>query len=359
MTAILRVVLDRPVPARAALGEAAAELTRALQATAPAGCEVSAILPRGEDAGIDGLADPTRLALPRRELAASWQLGVVRGVGKGMIHAPTLLAPLVRHDRVHDVHQVVATVWDLRAEEAPDTLGRAEVLWEKAMLKRAERHADAVVVPTHAMAARLSERGRFAGRIRVLAGAAPAGLRVPNDVVGRLRSLGLPATFAAVSGGAAESDGLLAALRALAPAGLDVVVLDTADGGEPAVAEVAEAAGVGPTRVHVRGHLEPFDRAAVLGSAAVFVAPSARSDWPWRAVEALTAGTPVVAVDSPAHREVLADAALFADAAELAAAVEAALGGEAARLRVLAADRAKAFSWREHAERVWQLHAEL
>lgn len=360
MTATLRVVLDQLVsPTRADLAEASTELSRALVATTPKGCDVAAIVPSpGWDAApVAGFVDVTRLPLQRRELAASWQFGLVPGVGKGMIHSPTLLGPLVRHDRVNETHQVVVTLWDLRAWEASETLSRPDVLWHRAMLKRAEKHADAVVVPTHALAERLDELGRFGNRVRVIAGAAPADFRVPGDVVGRLRGLDLPSSFATVAGGRAESDGLAAAFAALASTNADVVVLDCPEGEEAAVRELAESAGI--SRVHVQGGLEPFDRAAVLGSAVVHVAGASRVDWPWRAVEAVTVGTPVVAVDSAVHREVLGDAALFGSALELGSLVPRALGADADRMRVLSADRAKAFSWREAAERVWQLHADL
>lgn len=361
MTATLRVVLDQLVsPTSRDLAEASGELTRALIAGAPRGADVAGIVPRGgEPSGVDGLVDVSALALPRRELAASWQLGIVPGVGKGMIHSPTLFAPLVRHDRVHETHQIVATVWDLRAWEAPETLGRGEAMWQRAMLKRAEKHADAIVVPTHAMAARLSDLGRFAGRIRVIAGAAPEGFRVPTDVAGRLRALDLPPRFVALAGGVGDSDGLSAGFRAVVEAGwdADVVVVDCPEGQEPAVDELAAASGLSESRVHVRGWLEAFDRASVLSSAAVFLAPSERSDWPWRVVEAITVGTPVVAAGSAVHREVLADAGAYATGGGLGGAVEVALSDE--RLRVLTRDRAKSFSWREHADRVWALHAEL
>jgi hypothetical protein len=360
VTATLRVVLDQLVaPTRADHAEASRELARALIDAAPSGCDVAAIVPSPGLDGLAGLDDVTQLALQRRELAASWQLGIAPGVGKGMIHSPTLLAPLVRHDKVNETHQVVATLWDLRAWEAAGDLPRAEAMWQRAMLRRAEKHADALVVPTHALAARVGELGQFGGRVRVIAGAAPSGFRVPSDVVARLRDLGLPSTFVAVAGGRGETDGLSAVFHALAGADSDVVVLDCPEGDEPLVLEVASAAGVGEGRVHVRGALETFDRATVLGSSSLFVAGSARSDWPWRAVEALTVGVPVVALDTDTHREVLADAALFASADALPRVVAEALGAASARLRVLAGDRAKAFSWREAAERVWQLHAEL
>jgi len=229
------------------------------------------------------------------------------------------------------------------------------------MLKRAERYADAVVVPTHAMAAALSDLApRLAGRIRVIAGAAPAGFRVPTDVAGRLRSLDLPAAFVATSGGAAESDGLGDGFRAVAAAmDGDVVVLDCPQGQESTVLEQAVAAGLPEARVHVRGSLEPHDRAAVIGSASVFLASSRRSEWPWRVVDALATGVPVAAVESAVHREVAGDAAALAPPAALASAVTAATGTDSGRYRVLSRDRAKGFSWREHADRVWQLHAEL
>jgi glycosyltransferase involved in cell wall biosynthesis len=362
VTATLRVVLDQLVaPITSDAAEASSELTRALIATAPRGCDVAAIVPApgwGE-APFPGLVGTDRLPLQRRELAASWQFGLVPGVGKGMIHSPTLLGPLVRHDRVNDTHQIVVTLWDLRAWDAPAELSRMEAMWQRAMLKRAEKHADAVVVPTHAMAARLAQLGRFGNRVRVIAGAAPSGMRVPGDVVGRLRALDLPPAFVATAGGSASSDALAAVFAAVAGRDDPVVVLDCPAGEEPAVVELAALAGVAEGRVHVRGFLEPFDRAAVLGSAAAFVAPSTRLDWPWRAVEAVTLGVPVVAAESEVHREVLVDAALLGPADELGPLVARALGPDAARLRVLSGDRAKAFSWREAAERVWALHADL
>lgn len=364
MTVALRVVLDQLVtPTAPALAEASRELTDALVTTAPSGCVVDALVPSPglSHADAAGLADVQRLPLARRELAASWQFGIAAGVGKGMIHSPTLLAPLIRHDRVNETHQIVATVWDLRAWEAPETLSRPDVLWHRAMLKRAERHADAVVVPSHAMADRLSEIGRFGRRVRVIAGAAPSGFRLPNDVVGRLRALHLPAPFIATSGGRAESDGLVAAFRAVVESGesAHVVVLDCPEADAPILRDLAASVGLPGGRVHVLARLDRWDRAAVLGSATAFVAPSARSDWPWRVVEALSVGVPVVAADSPVHSEVLADAGLITTPDAMGSALARAVGEASDRLRVLSTDRAQGFSWRETAERVWALHAEL
>ncbi|MBN9213834.1 MAG: glycosyl transferase [Microbacterium sp. SCN 70-200] len=389
MTTNLRVVLDQIVtPTDATLAMASRELTRALVRTAPSGCAVEGIVPAATDAAaaieaaVPGLVDLTRTALPRRELAAAWQLGVAPGLG-GLIHSPSMLAPLVKHDRVHDHDQIVVTAWDLDAWERPGELARGAVTWHKAMLKRAVKHADAVVVPTHAAAERLGELGAFGDRIRVIAGAAPAAFAVPTDEIGRRRALNLPDGFVLVAGSSAASARLDEAFAAIARAGADlpVVVLDAPDGDEPAVVELAEAAGIDAGRVHVRGTLDDADRAAVFGAAVAFVAPSRRTAFPWRVVEALAIGVPVVAADTEMHREVILDGGVFAAASPrdsdgdagagagadavageaLGDALAQILGSAAAveRYAVLAGDRGRAFSWLGAAERVWQLHADL
>ncbi|MFS0793208.1 glycosyltransferase [Microbacterium sp. 1P10AE] len=367
MTVTLRVVLDQLVaPTSRDLEEASASLTQALVDTAPRGCDVAAITPSPglpDDARITGLSAETRLSMRRRELAASWQLGVAPGIGRGLIHSPTPLAPLVRHDRVNETHQIVVTLWDLRAWETPDELPRAEVLASRALLSRIGKHADAVVVPSHAMAERLAEiaKAKLVAKVRVIGGAPATGFRVPTDAVGRLRALDLPSSFLAVSGGAATSDGLSAAFAGIAASGWDgdVVVLDVPEGEEPAVVDLASAAGIAEARVHARGSLDQWDRAAVLSHARVFVAGSTRTDWPWRAVDALALGVPIVAADTVIHREVLADAALYASGDDFGSSVAGALSDDADRLRVLAGDRAKGFSWQASADRVWALHAEI
>lgn len=370
MTATLHVVLDQIVaPTDADLATASRELARELVRTAPAGCDVAAVVPAGTDAAatlereVPGLADITRLAVPRRELAAAWQLGVGSGAPRGMIHAPTSLAPLVKHDRVHDHEQIVLTLWDLAAWEHPEAMSKMTVAWHRGMLKRAVKHADAVVVPTHALAARLAEIARLGDRIRVIPGAAPYGFSVPTDEVGRRRALGVTDGSLVVSAGSAASARLDAAFAAIAEAGSDlpVVVLDASDGDEAAVADLAAGAGLEAGRVAVRGALDAADRAAVFAGAVAFLAPRSDSEYPWRVIEALTLGVPLVVADSAVHREVVVDGGLFAEPEELGAALAAALGSTDAveRLAVLSGDRGRAFSWTGAAERVWQLHADL
>lgn len=374
MTVSLRVVLDQVVAGGDAdLVAASRELGRALVTTAPSGCAVEAIVPAaGPDvagvleAAVPGLVDITRLRLPRRELAAAWQLGAASGVGGGLIHAPTLMAPLVKHDRVHDHDQTVVTVWDLGPWEHPDELPRTTVAWHRAMLKRAAKHADAIVVPTHAAAERLADLAPFGDRVRVIAGAPPEDFRVPSDEVGRRRELGIPEGCILLSGSAAASTGLSGAFAAIAAnrTDLPVVVIDAPEGEEPAIVQLAVDAGIPESRLHVRGALDMWDRGAVLGGTLVFIAPSMRTYFPWRLLEAMRAGVPVVAVGSDVHREMVVDGGLLTDPRDpdaLGRAVGEALVSGAAidRLGVLAGDRGRAFSWPGAAERVWQLHADL
>ena len=375
MTATLRVMLDQLVaPTEPDLAEASRELARALVIGAPDGCEVEGIAPAGGTgdpaAEVPGLAGVRRTALPRRELSGALQLGVGTGIGGGMIHSPSLFAPLVRHDRVHDNDQTVVTVWDLRPWEAADELPRTVVAWHRAMLKRAVKYADAVVAPTHSIAARLAELAPLGDRIRVIAGASPLGFAVPSDEVGRRRVLDLPEGFLLLSGGPVRSDGLDVGLAAIGASGIDlpVVVIDTQEGDEPVIADLAAAAGIPERSLHVRGPLPAADRAAVFGAALALVAPSRRAAFPWRVVDALTLGVPVIAADSSVHAEVIVDGGTLVagkDAASLvdglAEALNNALASTAAadRLAVLAGDRGRAFSWHEAAARVWQLHADL
>ncbi|MEJ1156247.1 glycosyltransferase [Microbacterium marmarense] len=374
MVATLRVMLDQVVaPTDPILGEASRELAAALVRRAPEGCVVEAIAPAGgsgELEDVSGLVGVQRTALARRELAAALQLGVGTGIGGGMIHSPTLFAPLVRHSRTHDNDQTVVTLWDLGPWESPDEYSRNTVAWHKAMLKRAVKHADAVVVPTHAIADRLASIAKLGKRIRVISGAAPQNYRVPSDEIGRRRVLSLPEGFLLMSGGPGESAALDIGFGGIAASGIDlpVVVLDVADGAEPAIADLASAAGVPEHRLHVRGSLDVADRAAVFGGALAFVAPSRRTAFPWRVVEALALGVPLVAVESPVLSEVVADGGIIISGADaptlrdgLGEALSTALESTASadRLAVMAADRGRSFSWNEAAERVWQLHAEL
>jgi glycosyltransferase involved in cell wall biosynthesis len=362
MTVTLRVVLDQLVGAPASEATAvSAEVARALVATAPRDCDVAALVPSGDTAAlareVPGLARVDAVGMPRSATLTSWQLGVAPGVGGGLIHSPTLAAPLVRHDRINDNDQTVVTLWEL--PDLTDAASKTAALAHKAMLKRAERHADAVIVPTHAIAERLAATTKLRGRVRVIAGAAPQGFAVPGDAIGRRRALVVPDRVLVLDGSGADADldaGFAAALCG-AP-DVPIVVLGAADLRVDRVRARAEQAGVPSAHLRVLAGLDAHDRAAVLEAAVAVVAPSRASAFPWRVVEAFAVGVPVIASDSDDHREIIVDGGVLAEPAELGATLHDALD-DTARLRVLARDRGRSFAWLDHAARVWELHAEL
>ena len=148
----LRVIVDQvlaPVPG--GIGRYAEELTRQLIATAPDGCDVEAVVSASSAAELErlrillpGLAGLDRLALPRRELSLAWQGGLAHGASHGMVHAPSVLAPLVKHDRVQEPgRQTVVTVHDTVPWTHPEPLTPRGVAWHRRAITRAARGAGA------------------------------------------------------------------------------------------------------------------------------------------------------------------------------------------------------------------------
>jgi glycosyltransferase involved in cell wall biosynthesis len=222
------------------------------------------------------------------------------------------------------------------------------------MLKRAEKHADAVVVPLHAMADELAGRTKLGDRIRVIAGAAPVGFAEPRDAVGRRRTLAVPEGAVVVDGtgvSAAALGELIAALGREVPEA-PVVVLDAPSDADSSPGSVVSLSA-----------LDAADRAAALASASVVLAPRITPAYGWRTLEALVLGTPIVVAESAVNRELVGDGGIVVDGgAEAIAVAVAALQAsdtDHTRAATLAADRGRGFSWREAGDRVWQLHADL
>jgi glycosyltransferase involved in cell wall biosynthesis len=379
MTTRLRVVVDQLVaPVPGAIGRYTRDLTRALIDTAPANCEVAGIvsssLPSDYEAierALPGLAELYRTSLARRDLAAAWQVGLTTSPGGGIIHSPSLFAPLRRHDR-SEGNQVVVTVHDTLEFSHPKSLSTAESTWRRAMLKRARRHADAVVVSTHALAERLAEHHDFGDRVRVISTAARTGLVVPADRDDRAVELGLPQEYVVTVGSLEPHRGVVDVLAALGRPGMPsvhLIVLGPREWGEQQLATVAEESGVPRGMLHTFDTLTDSDLAVVLRGALAFIAPAHEEGDPATLIEAFRLGVPVIHADVPEYVETAAGAALSVPVGvggdayvnRLAAAVSTILTDSALaeRLSISGGDRARAFSWADSAERVWQLHADL
>ena len=376
----LRVIVDQIVaPVPGGIGRYAEELTRQLILTAPRGSNVAGIVSASPEPDyaliaekLPGLVELYKTALARRELSAAWQHGFTRLPGSGMVHATSLLAPLRRHDRLNNPgEQIAVTIHDAVPWTHPQTLTPRGVSWHKAMAKRAERYADAIVVPTHAVADELGELLDFGDRIRVIGGAPSSALRVPDDADERAERLGLPERYLLSVGTLEPRKGLEPLIRALAqgvPEDLGLLVVGPDGWGGVDVASVARDAGVAEWRVRTLGPLTDADLAVVLDRATIFVFPSLAEGFGLPVVEAFSLGTPVIHSDAPAVVEISAGAGLAVERedaegypARLAEAIRNVVDDDALRdrLHVSGRDRSHAFSWRDSAEKVWQLHADL
>lgn len=376
----LRVIVDQIVaPVPGGIGTYCQQLTRELITTAPQGADVAAIIASATDEDVQrlglalpGLAHVHKSVLPRRELELAWQYGVSWLAGGGMIHSSSLLAPLGAHDRVNDPgHQVVVTVHDTVAWSHPESYSPRWVTWHRAMLDRAHRFADAVVTPTHAVAHQLNEILDFGERVRVIGGAVSSTLALPEDADASAARLALPERYLLTVGAPERHRGVDALIHALSRPELgDIALLVVSQDGWQGidVPAVAAEAGLAETRVRSLGPLSDADLAVVLDRAAVFVMPSLAEGFGLPMIEAFRMSTPVVHSDDPALVEVSAGSGLTVERADalgyparLADAIARVLADQAlaARLGTLGFDRSRAYSWRDSAEKVWQLHADL
>lgn len=377
----LHVVVDQVVaPVPGGIGRYAEELTRHLIATAPSGCDVAGVVSAvGKDelahirTLLPDLAELERLPLPRRELSLAWQGGLVGGVAKNMVHAPSVLAPLVKHDRFTDPgRQTVVTVHDTVPWTHPETLTPRGVQFHRSMIKRAWKYADAVVVPTHAVAGALNEIHRFDDRLRVIGGAPSGRLRTPVDADLRAERLGLPERYVLAVGTLEPRKGLVHLIEGLAhpdaPQDIPLVIAGPDGWGDVDVYGTAERAGLARDRVKVLGRIDDADLAVAYERATVFVFPSLAEGFGLPVIEAMSFGTPVVHSDDAAVREVASDAGVTVAVnpretypERLAQAVYQVVNDPllAGQLAVAGPDRARMFDWTDSATETWQLHADL
>ncbi|MGN6324968.1 glycosyltransferase [Pseudolysinimonas sp.] len=362
MATPFHVIVDDVLDTRPrGLADYARALLPALVAATPSGIEAIGFLSAGtsNDAEVErllpGLTALQHSVLPHQQLAAAWRRGLSAGLG-GMVHSPSLLAPLGgRSD------QTVVTVHDAVPWREPDTVdGRAS--WYRDMAKRADRFAAAVVAPSYAVAAALEEEGLFRDRVRVIPSAGTPGLDLPPDAAARRVAHGLPDTYIASAATLNPRKGLGALLRALHGLDVPLVLLGGPAFAGRTLAEGLADAGIPAGRVLVADAPAPADRAAVLAGAALFVEPSRLEGFGTDVLDAMTLGVPVITTDDPALVELVLDAAVVVPGGHgLRDAIAGLLKDEPARRRlgIAGQDRARAFSWRDAAERIWQLHADL
>ncbi|MDJ1371321.1 glycosyltransferase family 4 protein [Gulosibacter molinativorax] len=369
------------VPVPGAVDRYAENLAREVIRRAPANCEVvgvvSQITPEQENQllnRLNGISDIQVAKLNHKTLAKSWQHGLFTSVfGEGLYHAPSLFAP-IRAAETGGPQQTIVTVSDTRAWTHPEGLPTAEVRWQKAQLKRAWQFADAVVTPTHALAEQVGELFEFRDRLRVVPGAAPINVRMPDDP--KLSSeiemrLNLPGDYILSLGSLEPHRGIDRLIRALAlPQLADAVLVHAGSDtfGETSIDSLCEEAGVARHRVRTLGVLTDAELAVVFHHASVFCLPATYEGIGLSVLEAFRSGTPVVHSDLPALNEVSQGASLHVSLENpetfeqrLAIALSNVLHDVELQQTLTTAgyDRAPVYSWGYSGDLVWHLHADL
>jgi alpha-1,3-rhamnosyl/mannosyltransferase len=207
--------------------------------------------------------------------------------------------------------------------------------------------AQRIIVPTHAVAGDVIEHlGVPDDRVVVVSEAPVVAMRPrsPEEVAAVRRRYSLPdGPYLLWVGGLEHPDPRkrVAAL-ADAPRDLPLVLVGPAK-------QWAKDLGA-REGITVTGHVTDDELAAIYTGAHALVFPSDDEGFGLPTVEALACGTPVVACDVPALREVLGDRATFVDCADLPALLTAA--AEATR----PAPPPPAFTWEDAARETWAVY---
>jgi glycosyltransferase involved in cell wall biosynthesis len=291
---------------------------------------------------VRGIGRYVRCLLPalRETAPAGWEVVEARGPrGFDVWHAPWIDGARLRCrcPQVVTLHDLVPLK---RADEYLRTGLRFR--WRYAAVRRADR----VIVPTRAVAADAASRlGIAEDRLAVIGEApAPAFRERPAAEVAQVRErLGVPADYLLWVGGLEHPDPRKRVAELVAtPRGLPLVLAG------PAGAWTSELGGVILT-----GLVSDDDLAALYTGARALVIASDDEGFGLPAVEALACGTPVVACDVPALREVLGERITLVDRADLPGLVAAA---ERARRP---APAPPAWSWDDAARATWDVYLTL
>lgn len=371
----LRVILDEVgEPTRTAVGRYAEELTRALITTAPEGIGVAGFVAGADperreriETALPDLSDLRITRVPARELRQAWLHTVTTMPFGGLVHSPSLLAPLRPRELEVAGEQVVVTVHGL---DALSDRSKRKAAWFQKALRRAHKHAHGVVVPTHAIAAALAEHHDFGDRVRVIGAGVPASLRVPLDADERADRLGLPERFVmamTTASSLASARRLVDAVASSSMPDVGVVLVGPVGWGDVTVAELAVRAGLPASRILMLGELQDHDLAVVYERAEALLVTNPNDGFGLQLLEAFSFGTPVVHAATASLVEIAdgASVAVELPAGEEADAYASALASllddadRQERLALLGRDRSRAFDWRSTAAQVWQLHADL
>ncbi|HEY1593549.1 MAG TPA: glycosyltransferase family 1 protein [Solirubrobacteraceae bacterium] len=347
------------------------ELVAALAAIAVDDAITVATTPEGEPTGwVPPRVRERVVPWPRRPVQLAWCLGT----------GPRLERALGELDVVHLLHPfppvrcsapLVASVHDLFPLERPDWFRRSERWTYRRSLELVVRRARRIVVPSSYAADRVSAVLQVPpARVEVvplgLGGSFAAAVPEP-EIDACCRRYGLERGGYAVSVGAVSTrKNVVALVRAAGrpDAHRLPLVLVGGDGhGAAAVdAEITRLDGRG--RVVRTGYLPDRDVAALVHGAAVLAHPALAEGFGMVPLEAMAAGTPVIAARTSSIPEVVGDAARLVDAPEDPASWARALGelidsaDERRELARAGRRRAADFSWERTAQAMLGIYAD-
>jgi glycosyltransferase involved in cell wall biosynthesis len=326
------IVIDAAVLGRARTGDETyvANLLRELPLVAP-DLRFAAVT-RHPELVPDGI-EPVQLATRLQEVRMAWTLPrLLQRLRPQLAHFQYAL-PLGFRGRS------IVTLHDLSFETDPGVMGRVDRLVFRAVVPRAARRADHVLV--------VSERTRRDVEERY--GLAPEKVTVtPNGVDPSFSPGGERDGYLLFVGAIQRRKDPLTALDAARAVGLPLVVAGPEK--EPALAQRLREGGA-----DLRGYVSKAELADLYRGAAALVLPSRFEGFGLPVLEAMACGTPVVAAPEPALREVAGDAAVYAEDGDFGAAVGRALG-ERDRLSAAGLERARLFSWQETARRTAEIY---
>ena len=263
--------------------------------------------------------------------------------GSALLVSPANMAPLASRRNVVVIH-------DVAPFHEPDWFGRAYVTWHRALLPRLARRARLVICPSEFVRDELVELfGLDQARVVAIApgvGDERADPPAPELVLARL-GLEQPYVLALGTDSPRKNLSLLDRIAPrLAEAGLGVAIAGSGR-------SYLRASARGSARR--LGYIADAHLSALYAGAAAFAMPSLYEGFGLPCLEAMAAGTPVVAADRAALPEACGGAALLVDpddAEAFATALIRAAGPERGRLTEAGRARAAGLSWARSAESV-------
>jgi glycosyltransferase involved in cell wall biosynthesis len=256
-------------------------------------------------------------------------------------HADVFHAPWMNGALLHSPCPMVVTLHDLTALKRRSELLRSGV--RSRLRQLAVQRAVRVIVPTEALAQdALVRLGLEREQIDVIHEAPAASMyrRDAREIAGVRARFALPERYLLWVGALRHPDpGKHVAKLAAAPRELPLVLVGPTS---PWAHELAD--------VTLTGQVSDDDLAALYSSAHALVVASRDEGFGLPAVEALACGTPVVACEVPALREVLDGRASFVEAGDMRALIATAEAAERP------APSAPAWTWQDAARATWQTY---